>query len=346
MLLHHATMAHKKGLSAMEKFLSGLAVIAVILFFTCPTEEDHQKAVDDKVSEFFEKGLSENPDSALGAALYMGILGAAANEVGIRPFRVHGYKNWWIFSTAKIENDTTFGILAHVFIIDKQSKKKQTARPQSGSPARTSKYQGKRKDIKEFIDEQDGCRIAVITEKGGDVAICGQDGYCCTPSCPSGLKKALKEINGTGVRITDVCLTDAGRYVVLFGRNGFSTSVDIPQGMYDALKRYRTNNEALLHAALNDSGEWVVVSDKHYSASRALMDWLKNRPQEYGDVEYVALTDNGRIALCEKGVMADGIYSKVLWEAMGAANFNIKVVKMAGDSWFFVPEKGGYKYSM
>lgn len=346
MLLHHATMAHKKGLSAMEKFLSGLAVIAVILFFTCPTEEDHQKAIDDKVSELFEKGLSENPDSALGAALYMGILGAAVNEVGIRPFGVHGYKNWWIFSTAKIENDTTFGILDHVFIIDKSSKKTQTTNPQTASPVETNKYHGKRKDIKEFIDEQDGCRIAAITKKGGDVAICGQDGYCYTPSCPSGLKKALTEINGTGVRITDVCLTDAGRYVVLFGKNGFFNSADIPQSMYDALKRFRTNNEALLHAALNDSGEWVVVSDKHYIASRALMDWLKDGVQEYGDVRYVALTDNGKIASFEKGVRAEGIYSSVLWEALRKANFDIKVVKMAGDSWFFVPGKGGYNYSM
>ncbi len=132
----------------MEKIISVLAVILVILFFTCPAEEDHQKAVDDKVSEFFEKGLSENPDSAVGAALYMGILGAAANEVGIRPFEVHGYKNWWIFSTAKIENDTTFGILDHVFIIDKSPKKTQTASPQSVSPKKTSKYQGKRKRYK------------------------------------------------------------------------------------------------------------------------------------------------------------------------------------------------------
>ena len=343
----------------MEKIISGIAVIVAILFFTCPTEEDHQKAVDDKVSEFFEKGISENPDSALGAALYMGILGAAANEVGIRLFGIHDYKNWWIFSTAKIENYTTFGILDHVFIIDNSSKKKtaspqsaspaktsKTASPQTASPAKKSKYSGKRKDIKEFIDEQDGCRIAAITEKGGDVAICGQAGFCCTPSCPSGLKNSLEEINGAGVRITDVCLTDAGRYVVLFGKNSFFTSADIPRSMYDALVRFKTNNEALLHAALNDSGEWVVVSDKHYIASKALMDWLKDCVQEYGDVKYVALTDTGKIASFEKGVKASGIYSTVLWEAMRKANFDIKVIKMAGDSWFFFSSKGGYSYYM
>ena len=160
------------------------------------------------------------------------------------------------------------------------------------------------------------------------------------------MKKALKKINGAGVRITDVCLTDAGRYVVLFGKNGFFNSADIPQSMYDALERYRTNNEALLHAALNDSGEWVVVSDKHYIASKALMEWLENRPQGYGNVEYVALTDNGKIASFEKGVMAAGVYSSVLWEALRKANFDIKVVKMAGDSWFFVTGKGGDKYFM
>ena len=221
-----------------------------------------------------------------------------------------------------------------------------SAEPSLGSLAKTSKHSGKRKYIKEFIDEQDGCRIAAITEKGGDVAICGQAGYCCTPSCPSGLKNSLKEINGTGVRITDVCLTDAGRYVVLFGKNGFFTSADIPRSMYDALERFKTNNEALLHAAHNDSGEWVVVSDKHYIASKALMDWLNDGVQEFGYVKYVALTDTGKIASFEKGVKASGIYSTVLWEAMRVANFDIKVIKMAGDSWFFVSSKGGYSYSM
>lgn len=339
-------MAHKKGLSAMEKIISGMAVILVILFFTCPTEEDHQKAVDDKVSEFFEKGLSENPDSALGAALYMGILGAAANEVGIRPFEVHGYKNWWILSTAKIENDTTFGILDHVFIIDNSSKKK-TVSPQSASPAKTSKYSGKRKYIKEFIDEHDGCRIATITKKAGDVAISGNNAYICTGAYPRGLGKALHEINDACHKINDVCLTEAGKWVVIYGGNGIRKN-GIPDAMYDALVKFHDNGEEIYCASLNDVGDWVVISDKNYKTSSVkLMDWLSNVQREYGKLLYVSLTDDAKIAVFDGGYSYVGNYPKDMREAIKRSDFNPKVVKMAGDSWFFADETGrNVDYSM
>lgn len=340
-------MAHKKGLSAMEKFISGLAVILVILYFTCPTEEDHQKAVDDKVSEFLEKGVSENPDSALGAALYMGILGAAANEVGIRPFGVHGYKNWWIFSTAKIENDTTFGILDHVFIIDKSPKKKQATRHQSVSPAKASKYQGKRKDIYEFIDEQEGCRIAAITKKAGNVAISGNNAYICTGAYPRGLGTALEEINAARHRITDVCLTEKGRYVVLYGRNGISRS-NIPQAMDNVLVRYNEDNEELCCAALNDVGDWVVISDRHFTCSSTeIKNWLTKTIDECGALLYVTLTDDAKIAVFERGYSYMGSYPEYLRETIRKSSFNPKVIKMAGDSWFFADATGSvYRYSM
>ena len=102
----------------MGKIVGGIVVI-LVMYFTCPTQEDHRKAVADKVSEFlerraseecFERGFSEDP----GVPLYMGMLRVVAYE----SVEVHDYKNWWIFSTAKIKNKTTFGIFDHVFIID------------------------------------------------------------------------------------------------------------------------------------------------------------------------------------------------------------------------------------
>ena len=73
-------------------------------------------------------------------------------------------------------------------------------------------HTGARKHIKEFIAEQNACRLVAITgtKKGGDVAIAGNNGYACTAKCPSSLTKALKEIHDSGTRITDVCLTDKG----------------------------------------------------------------------------------------------------------------------------------------
>jgi len=212
-------------------------------------------------------------------------------------------------------------------------------------PAKTSKYSGKRKYIKEFIDEHDGCRIAAITKKGGDIAISGNNAYICTGAYPRGLEKALHKINDSCHKINDVCLTEAGKWVVIYGGNGCMQE-NIPQKMYNAIKAYHDDREEIYCAAFNDAGDWVVISDKHYSVSSPeLMNWLKDGQCKYGNLQYVTITDDARMAIFEHGYLALGNYPKDLWEALGK-NFKAKVVKMAGTSWFIANETGRHNYSM
>ena len=326
----------------MDKFIAGLMIIVGTLHFSCPPKEEHQKAVDEKLSELVDERLAEDPETALVAALGIGFVNGLVNEA----VKVNSYKNWWIFSTAKIGDATTFGILNHVFIIDKSSKKTQTTSPQTASPEKANKYKGKRKDICNFIDEQDGCRIAAITKKTGDVAISKNNAYICTGAYPRGLGKALEEINSARHRISDVCLTDAGNYVVLFGRNGYRGN-GLPMRMSDVLTEYNNNNEKLYCAALNDAGDWVVVSDKHYNASSAeFVDWLKSGQSKYGQLRYVAITNDARIAIFEHGHLATGNCPKDLLAAFDKSGFHPEVVKIARDSWFFADKTGKHRYSM
>ena len=224
---------------------------------------------------------------------------------------------------------------------------------EDGSPSQTvpttrvSRHSGSRKYIKDFIDEAGGCRIAAITSKGADIAISHKNGYAFCNNCPSALASAIKEIRTKDYRINDVSLTDAGKWVVIYGGNGVRKN-GIPDAMCDTLKRFNENNEEIYCAALNDVGDWVVISDKHYKASSTeLMDWLSNVQREYGKLLYVSLTDDAKIAVFDGGYSFVGNYPKDMREAIKRSDFNPKVVKMAGDSWFFADEKGSrYNYSM
>ena len=109
--------------------LGFILVLIVVLSYFCPTKEDHQKAVDEKVSELVTERLAEDPETALVAALGIGFVNGLVNEAGMQLFRVHSYKNRWIFSTAKIGDVRTFGILGNVFIIKRAVLRKIAEKP-------------------------------------------------------------------------------------------------------------------------------------------------------------------------------------------------------------------------
>ncbi|MBO7482734.1 MAG: hypothetical protein J6U17_02455 [Kiritimatiellae bacterium] len=118
--------------------------------------------------------------------------------------------------------------------------------------------------------------------------------------------------------------------------------------MYDKLVQYHDNYEEIYCAALNDAGNWIVISDKHYSASTTeLLNWLRDGELKYGELQYVAITNDARIAVFEHGYLANGNYPKDLWEALDKPGFHPKVIKMAGSSWFFADATGKkYRYTM
>ena len=161
------------------------------------------------------------------------------------------------------------------------------------------------------------------------------------------MASAIKEIRTKDYRINDVSLTDAGKWVVIFGGNGIRKN-GIPDAMYDALVKFHDNGEEIYCASLNDVGDWVVISDKHYKASSTeLMDWLKENSAKYGELMYVSITDEAQVAVFDCGYAIRGKYPKDMWDALIKTGFSVRVVKMAGDSWFFADETGSrYQYSM
>ena len=66
-----------------------------------------------------------------------------------------------------------------------------------------------------------------------------------------------------------------------------------------------------------------------------------------GALLYVTLTDDAKIAVFERGYSYMGSYPEYLRETIRKSSFNPKVIKMAGDSWFFADATGSvYRYSM
>ena len=85
------------------------AIAAVILWLTCPEKEDHAEAVRDKINNM----CSANASASIG----LGFMKLLAGEAGIELFEAQDYKNWFVFSTAKVCDINTFGILGNVFIL-------------------------------------------------------------------------------------------------------------------------------------------------------------------------------------------------------------------------------------
>ena len=243
-----------------------------------------------------------------------------------------------------------FGILgiACVIFAFKSCSSNNNSPDSVPAPVAKKEYKG-REYIRERITGWGSCRLVAITKNGGNVAVAGENSCAVCGAYPNKLWDALKEISDEGHRITDVCLTEKGKWVVIFGRNGIRKN-GIPDAMYDALVEFHDNGEEIYCASLNDVGDWVVISDKHYKTSSVkLVDWLSNvqRKYGYGKLFYVSLTDDAKIAVFDGGYSYVGNYPKDMREAIKRSDFNPKVVKMAGDSWFFADETGkAYRYWM
>lgn len=323
----------------MRKFVIIIVVAAMIVL--CPDQESHQKAINQRFSENVTELIKDTD-----AASLLGFWSAAFGVDYNRMLRIQEYDNWVFFSTGSCVGAKTIGVLGMVFIIGDGDTSVSRDNP---SAAARHENAGSREYIRKFIAEQNACRLVAITstKSGGDVAISGDNGYACTTACPSELKKALKEINDSGRKITDVCLTDKGKYVVLFGRNGYYSN-GLPQDMRNRLAEFYDANEALCSATVNDNGDWVVISDKHFSASSSdIQNWLRDWSNKYGNLISVSITDDAQVAIFERGYAWRGNLPKELKERIGKTGYPIRTIRMAGKSWFLADETGTrYYYSM
>lgn len=199
--------------------------------------------------------------------------------------------------------------------------------------------------IREKILEKGECRNVAITKTNGDLMLYGRNG-CARSGCPSSLNKALTELNNDNEFIDDVQLTEEGRWLILYGSNGIRWN-DIPYSLEQKLREYNNKNEVIYSVTFNDAGDWIVITAKYFSSSDSRINsWLKEGENMHGELWAACMTDDGIVAVYEKGYKFLGKIPYSLKEALRNTRLDVFRLKIAGESWFFADKNGRYEYNM
>lgn len=199
-----------------------------------------------------------------------------------------------------------------------------------------------RNSIKKFGE----CRNVAITKSNGDLMLYGQNGWAANECCPSGLVETIKKLNNDGEFIDDVQLTENGAWLVIYGDNGLVWN-NIPSSLEQKIREYNNKGEVINSITFNDEGEWIVITDERYCTSDGdATDWLSNGEKQYGELWAACLTDDGMVAVYEKGYQFLGNVPSSLKSSLQKTDLNVYRLKIAGDAWFFADKDGSYEYDM
>ena len=202
-----------------------------------------------------------------------------------------------------------------------------------------------RQFIKDEIKKHNECRNVAITQSNGDLMLYGKNGWAGS-GLPSGLSKALHELNDDEEYIDDVQLTENGSWLILYGNNGFRWN-DIPYSLEKKLRKWNEENEVITSVTFNDAGQWIAVSKNYIAASEAwIQEWLVDGCDDFGQLWAVCITNNAMVACYEDGYKYYGEVPQSLKEALRSDNRNVFRIKIAGTSWFFADSNGSYRYYM
>lgn len=219
--------------------------------------------------------------------------------------------------------------------------------------------QGRDRDrdfVKEQIARAGECRNVAITMYGGDLVLCGRNGWAAN-DCPEYLTDALHGLERAGAFIEDVQLTEKGNWLIQYydgpvadGQTAQSQKFrwsGIPRDLRRQLQRYMEDGETIYSVSFNDLKEWIIITSESFSASNsALRDWLKEANEEHGMLWTVCLTDDAVVVVCENGFYMDGEVPWTLEDALNSTEIFVRRLKIAGDSWFFSDGIGEFDYEM
>ena len=106
------------------------------------------------------------------------------------------------------------------------------------------------------------------------------------------------------------------------------------------------HNKSIVHVKFNILPLVAFLSGcGHFASAPAVPVALYEKVAEA--FVMVARADGAQVAVFDGGYAVRGKYPKDMWDALGKAGFTVRVVKMAGDSWFCADETGSrYNYSM
>lgn len=199
--------------------------------------------------------------------------------------------------------------------------------------------------IRECITQWGECRNVAITERNGDLALHGRNGWAGS-GLPKELSNALHELNEDDKYISDVQLTENGNWIILYGNNGFRWS-GIPKSLENKIRDYNARNEEVTSVTFNDAGDWIVITTEHYASSDArITSWLKEGAEEYGVLWAACVTEKCMVACYEKGYKFYGEMPDGLRDRLRETDIDVYRIKIAGSAYFFADQKGRYRYKM
>ena len=205
--------------------------------------------------------------------------------------------------------------------------------------------QTSREFIRNKIASWGECKNVAITKHNGDLALYGRNGWAGT-GLPSGLSKALNELNEKNELIDDVQITENGNWLVLYGDNGFRWS-GIPESLEEELYEYNNRKDVVTSVTFNDGGDWIIISREYFTASEGwISDWLKDGMDNHGALWAACVTSDAIVACYENGYKFYGNVPETLKKALKQEKNDVYRIKIAGTAWFYSDSEGHYNYSM
>ena len=163
--------------------------------------------------------------------------------------------------------------------------------------------------IRKKIGEWDEVKIITVTDSGQGAAIYGRNGFVCHSN--KALSSKLHNLNKKGKSIDDVNTVGKNSYVIIYAKNGYATK-GAPQSFIEKLHEYNSARETILSASFNTQNEWVIITDKHYSWSNSdIRDFISSAQEQYGNVNYMFISDFGKVACCERGILYEKLPENV-----------------------------------
>ena len=192
------------------------------------------------------------------------------------------------------------------------------------------------------IENLGGCTVADFDERGNWVVFYNHkpvysDGL--TDYLRDGIKKA--KVNGWDVIDFSLC---NGKFAHLYGvGGGWSNHPELYVKINEGLQ----NHERFRFASFNSLGEWILSTNEYFRYSD---DWIREfcykAKQFYGNINYVYLSDKGRIAICEKGIYYENLPSNLVFELMHL-DFIPTKIKFSDNGFYIITnDDGKYKYNL
>ena len=205
--------------------------------------------------------------------------------------------------------------------------------------------QNSREYIRNSIREWGECKNVAITKYNGDLALYGRNGWAGS-GLPSGLKRALNELNEENKLIDDVQITESGEWLVLYGDNGVRWS-DAPASLERKIHEFHDRGDVITSITFEDGGKWILISKEYYIASHTwIQNWLEDGADSYGVLWAACVTSDAMVAVYERGYKFWGEVPSGLKQALKETSMDVYRVKIAGTSWFFSDGEGNYRYNM